>query len=93
MRHHAVSGSGRVADALAPLLALVGRPLEPTDRVEPLDELVVQREEVLDVGGRVDALLGAQRAARPVGEPVALGEPRAEQPLDRRGQRRCPHAR
>ena len=35
-----------------------------------------------------DALLGAQRPARPVGQPVALREPDAEQPLDERGERR-----
>ena len=55
-------GVGPRADALPPLLALVGRPLEPAHRVEPAHELVVQREEVLDVGRRVDALLDAAAA-------------------------------
>ena len=55
-------GLGPGADALAALLALVGRPLEPAHRLEARDEHVVQREEVLDVGRRVDALLGAAAA-------------------------------
>ena len=52
-------GVGALPDAPAPLLAFVGGPLEPADRVEPLHELVVQREQVLDVGRGVHALLDA----------------------------------
>ena len=55
-------GLGACADALPALLALVGGPLEPAHRLESRDELVVQREQVLDVGRRVDALFGASAA-------------------------------
>ena len=58
IRHHATSGSGPRAHALPAVLALVERPLEPADRLEPVDERVLQREQVLDVGGRVRALFG-----------------------------------
>ncbi len=84
-------GVGAGADALAPFFAFVGRPNEAAHLVEGFHELVVQRQQVLNVGGRVGALLDAQRPARPVGEAVALGEPGAEQLLDGRRQRRRAH--
>ncbi len=70
------------------VFALVERPLETTDRFEPFDERVLQREQVLDVGGGVDLLLRGQGATGPVGEPVALAEARAEHPLDQRDEGR-----
>ena len=48
-------GFGARAHALPAVLALVERPLEPADRLEPFDERVLQREQVLDVGRGVDA--------------------------------------
>ena len=50
-------GLGPGADAQAPLLALVGRPVQAAHRFEPFDEHVVQREEVLDVGRGVEPLV------------------------------------
>ena len=92
MRHHATLGLGPGAHAQAALLALVGRPLEPAHRLEPRDEHVVQREQVLDVGRGVEALVERERPAGPVGEAVALGEPHVEEPLDERRERRRAHA-
>ncbi len=46
-------GLGALADALAAFLALVGRPLEATHRLEARHQFVVQGQEVLHVGGRV----------------------------------------
>src|SRR5262249_38285079 len=75
---------GTSADSEAAFLAFVERPGEPTHRFEAPDEHVVQRDEVLDVGRRVRALLAADRASRPVGEAIALGEPDVEESLDER---------
>ena len=84
MRHHASVGLGPGAHAQAALFALVGCPLEPAHRFEPRDEHVLQREQVLDVGGRVEPLVDGQRAAGPVGEPVAFREPHVEEAFDER---------
>src|SRR5262249_51452628 len=48
-----------LTDARAALLALVGRPFEPSHGVQAFDQRVVEREQVFDVGGGVRALFRA----------------------------------
>ena len=69
-----------------PLLALVARPVEAPLLGEPFHQRVVDRGEVLDVGGGVRPLVGGERAAGPVGEAVALAEANPEDSLTQRGQ-------
>ncbi len=67
---------------------LLLRPLEAPRRLQPLREQLPQLEEVGHVARRVAALRVGERAARPVGQLVALLEADPEQTLDEREQRR-----
>jgi hypothetical protein len=72
----------------AQLLALVERPVEAAVPFQVGTQVVVERQEVLDVGCRVRALVLRERAAQPVREAVALRQPNAELAFDERRQRR-----
>ena len=89
MRHHAVAGSGRPCARNRRSSHSSRRPLEPAVLGQSLDECVVQCREVFDIRGGVRALVGGERPAGPVGEPIALGEPDAEHPFAQCRERRC----
>ena len=80
-------GIGTTMRAQAAFFALVARPRDATQLGEPVEQRVVQRGEVLDIGHGVRALVGRQRPAGPVGEPIALGEAHAEDALAERRER------
>lgn len=69
-------------------IALLLVPVESPSSHQVLGEEASQLEEVLDVGGCIDALVGTQGTPKPVGQAITLGEVNSQQPFGQRRQRR-----
>ena len=74
------------------LVALAERPLQASQRPQPLGEHVAQLQQVGDVVEGVGDLAVRDGPDQPVREPVGLGQRDAEHLVDQAGQRRCGEA-